>query len=72
MLWVYNHYKYFHSYSAGIDNRRQNLTSVSAVRVKGSKIISILAGQLTGEARLNNKKESHKLRFSLSLVFDCR
>ena len=27
MLWVYVHYKYFHSYSAGIDFRRQNLTS---------------------------------------------
>ena len=27
MLWVYNHCKYFYSYSAGIDFRRQNLTS---------------------------------------------
>ena len=27
MLWVYGHYKYFHSYSAGIDFSRQNLTS---------------------------------------------
>ena len=27
MLWVYGHYKYFYSYSAGIVFRRQNLTS---------------------------------------------
>ena len=27
MLWVYGHYKYFYSYSAGIDFSRQNLTS---------------------------------------------
>ena len=27
MLWVYGHYKYVNSYSAGIDFRRQNLTS---------------------------------------------
>ena len=27
MLWVYGHYKYFPSYSAGIDFSRQNLTS---------------------------------------------
>ena len=28
MLWVYDHYKYFDSYSAGIDFWRQNLTSL--------------------------------------------
>ena len=28
MLWVYGHYKYFYSYSAVIDFRRHNLTSV--------------------------------------------
>ena len=27
MLWVYGHYKYVYPYSAGIDFRRQNLTS---------------------------------------------
>ena len=27
LLWVYDHYKYFYSYSAGIDFRRQSLTS---------------------------------------------
>ena len=32
MLWVYGHYKYFHSYSAGINSRRQNLTSRVAPR----------------------------------------
>ena len=26
MLWVYDHYKYFYSYSAGIDFSRQILT----------------------------------------------
>ena len=30
MLWVYGHYKDFYSYSAGIDFRRQNLTSTDA------------------------------------------
>ena len=36
MLWVDDHYKYFNSYSAGIDFRRQILTSkvyLRAVRV---------------------------------------
>ena len=27
MLWIYSHYKYFYSYSAGIDFRYQNLMS---------------------------------------------
>ena len=27
MLWVYGHIGYFHSYSAGVDFRRRNLTS---------------------------------------------
>ena len=30
MLWVYDHCKYFYSYSAGIDFSRQNLTSIDA------------------------------------------
>ena len=37
MLWVYDQYKYFYSYSAGIDFRRQILTSEDdpcTVRVK--------------------------------------
>ena len=29
MLYVYSHYKYFYSYSVGIDFRRQNPTSDS-------------------------------------------
>ena len=36
MLWVYGHYKYFHSYSAGTDFTRQILTTKvgrGAVRV---------------------------------------
>ena len=39
MLWDYDHYKYFHFYSAGIDFRRQNLREVDprAVRVKALK-----------------------------------
>ena len=28
MLWVYGQHKYVNSYSAGIDFRRQNLTSI--------------------------------------------
>ena len=45
MLWVYGHYKYFYSYSAGIDFSRQNPTSTDvrfyprAVRVKPSRCI---------------------------------
>ena len=38
MVWVYGHYKYFYSYSAGIDFRRQILSTKldpRAVRVKG-------------------------------------
>ena len=31
MLCVYDHYKYFYSYSAGIDFSRQNLTSIKVV-----------------------------------------
>ena len=27
MLWVYGHYNYVYSFSAGVDFRRQNLTS---------------------------------------------
>ena len=37
MLWVYDHYKYVYSFSAGIDFRRQNLTSTDdlcAERIK--------------------------------------
>ena len=43
MLWVYGHYEYFNSYSAGIDFRRQILTSKidpRAVRVKVSLSIA--------------------------------
>ena len=29
MLWVYEHHKYFYFYSAGIDFRCQNLTSLN-------------------------------------------
>ena len=31
MLWVYGHYKYVYSYSAGIDFSRQNLTSTDMI-----------------------------------------
>ena len=38
MLCVYDHYKYFYSYSAGIDLRRQNLKSeIDPRAVKASK-----------------------------------
>ena len=30
MLWVYDHYKDFYSHSAGIDIKRQNLTSTDS------------------------------------------
>ena len=33
MLWVYDHYKYFNSYSAGIDFSHQNLTSTESHKV---------------------------------------
>ena len=35
MLWVYGRYKYIHSYSAGIDLSRQNLTSVGPPPLRG-------------------------------------
>ena len=40
MSWVYGHKKYFYSYSAGIDFRRQN-TKVDprAVRVKSAELL---------------------------------
>ena len=40
MLWVYDHYKYFYSHSAGIDLRRQILTTKvdpRTVRVKARR-----------------------------------
>ena len=40
MLWVYDHYKYVYSFSAGIDFSRQNLTSID---VGFRRIKSILA-----------------------------
>ena len=38
VLWVYGHYKYFYSYSAGIDFRRQILTSKVDPRTERVKI----------------------------------
>ena len=35
MLWVYDHYGYFYSYSAGIDARRQNLSLMSIPALYG-------------------------------------
>ena len=43
MLWVYSYYKYVYSYSAGIDFRRQNLTSTD-VRFWRLKSIPALQG----------------------------
>ena len=40
MLWVYDHYKYFYSDSAGIDFCRQNLTSIVDPRVARAKAFS--------------------------------
>ena len=48
MLWVYGHYKQFKSYSAGIDFRRQNLTSKvgpRADRVKRNATTNPVLGQ---------------------------
>ena len=47
MLWVYEHYKLFNSFSAGIDFRRQILTTKSILtskvdpRVEGVKIVDV-------------------------------
>ena len=38
MLWVHGHYKYIYSYSAGIDFRRENLTSTD-IRFSRLKLI---------------------------------
>ena len=40
MLWVYDHYKYFYSYSAGIDFSRQNLTPKVDPRAVTVNIVS--------------------------------
>ena len=37
MLWVYDHYKYFYSYSAGIDFTRQNVMSKVDPSAVGAK-----------------------------------
>ena len=39
MLWVFAHYEYFNSYSAGIDFRRQNLTSTVDPRAITVKLL---------------------------------
>ena len=39
MLWVSRHFKYYHFYSAGIDFRRQNLTSKVDPRIVRSKTV---------------------------------
>ena len=48
MLWVYDHYKYFYSYSAGIEFSRQNLTSTD-VRFWRQKSIPALYGSGLGQ-----------------------
>ena len=41
MLWVYNHYKYFYFYSAGIDfSRHKTKVDPRAVRVKALNYFS--------------------------------
>ena len=37
MLWVYAHYEYFSSCSAGIDFKRQNPTSIDGLRTERVK-----------------------------------
>ena len=46
MFWLYGHYKYFYPYSAGIDFRRQNLTSAD-VRFWRLMSIPALEGLIT-------------------------
>ena len=48
MLWVYGHYEYVYLHSAGIDIRRQNLTSVD-VRFWRLKSIPALYGLMLGQ-----------------------
>ena len=61
---VYGHYKYFHSYSAGIDFSRQNLTSVH-VRFWRPKYIPALLGL---KCYINNLKITHlKLCFATAI-----
>ena len=57
MLWVYGHYKYVYSYSAGIDFRRQSLTSKvdsRAVRVKPFAAESFVSVFYSFEAGIAN------------------
>ena len=67
MLWVYDHYKYFHSYSAGIDISRQNLTSTSGVfRNKLGGVLRFprnhsTAGTYRGHASAKIRKNKHQI-----------
>ena len=43
MLWVYGHYKYFNSYSAGTVFKRLNLTSTDGPRAESVVVIFKMA-----------------------------
>ena len=43
MLWVYDHYNYVYSYSAGIDFSRQSLMFKSMPRCKGQGSLNPIA-----------------------------
>ena len=42
MLWIYGHYNYFYSYSAGIDLRRQNLKSTQTSEYDSRAVSGII------------------------------
>ena len=71
MLSVYDHYKYFYYYSAGMDYRRQILTTKvypHAVRVKPSRCIK--ASFYIPENRLNFPTTGgFKMKISMKLVY---
>ena len=67
MLWVYGYYKYFYSYSAGIDFRRQILTPKVDHRTVRFKIVHI-----SGLLQLKNNVLNMLKKCSMaSLVLYC-
>ena len=58
MLWVNGHYKYSYSYSAGIDFRRQNLTTKVDPRAERVKLISMVCIKLISALGVEDRQRA--------------
>ena len=67
MLWVCGHYKYFTSFSAGIDFRRQNLTSVD-VRFWRPNSIPALKGLIDQSSLTSSRSDQPAKLLCLHLI----